>query len=98
MSNVHVISERELPMPDPVPQIPPLPQQQPQRVAQSNPQTLAVYAAIGQALAGRIHALILLLSCVAIGLIAAISPTDLRLYAAAGYGVFSWVALWIVRR
>lgn len=102
MSNVHVIAERELPMQEPVPPIPPLPQHaqtpQPQRVAPSNQPPVAVYAAIAQALTGRIHAFLLLLSCVAIGLIAAIWPSELRLYMAAGYGVFGLLGLWIVRK
>lgn len=65
----------------------------------AQPQQIAVvYQAIAQALVGRIHGLLLILSAITVGIITIADPTVLRLYGAAGYGVFSLAGLLVLRK
>lgn len=104
MTNVHVLHEQELPMPAPQTVPPRDPNTFGQRAIDpspptpQNPQLPAVYQAIAAALVGRIHGLLLILSCIGIGIIVACWPSELRLYAGGGYAVFALIGLWMVRR
>ena len=68
----------------------------PTPTAQPSQSLLPVFQALAMVLAGRLMALLLLLSDIALGFLVISDPVPLRLIAGAGYAMFSLATFWIL--
>ena len=62
----------------------------------ARPSLLPVFQALAMVLGGRLMALLLLLSDIALGFLVISDPVPLRLIAGAGYAMFSLATFWIL--
>ena len=102
-----VLAEEEVPDPSPPTTILTMPTRTPTATTMPSTPTptqtappsqslLPVFQALAMVLAGRLMALLLLLSDILLGFLVINDPTPMRLIAGAGYAIFSLATLWIL--